>query len=142
MSKSWALCARARHSDVWLARRKPRASRSSLDRLGRADEIDWERVSLDSASVQPRGRKTGPNPTDRAKQGSKRHAVVERRGVPLAVIQTAANVHDSKALEEAIEAVSPIRKPRGHPRKRPKKKLHADKGTTSPGAEGRSERGA
>ena len=41
---------------------------------------------------------------------------------------TAANVHDSKALEEAVDAVPPIRKPgRGRPRKRPKK-LHADKG--------------
>lgn len=53
--------------------------------------------------------------------------MVDRNGVPLAVIHTAANVHDSKALEEAVDAVSPIRKPRGRPRKRPKK-LHADKG--------------
>jgi IS5 family transposase len=43
------------------------------------------------------------------------------------VIHTAANVHDSKVLEEAVEATSPIRKPRrGRPRKRPNK-LHADK---------------
>ena len=53
--------------------------------------------------------------------------MVDRRGVPLAVIHTAANVHDSKALEELVDAVAPIRKPgRGRPRKRPKK-LHADK---------------
>lgn len=43
------------------------------------------------------------------------------------MMHTAANVHDSKALEEAVDAVSPIRKPCGRPRKRPKK-LHADKG--------------
>ena len=44
------------------------------------------------------------------------------------MIHTAANVHDSKALEEAVDAVPPIRKPgRGRPRKRPKK-LHAAKG--------------
>ena len=51
------------------------------------------------------------------------------------MVQTAANVHDSKALEEAVDAVWPIRKPRrGRPRKRPKR-LHADKGyETSTGA--------
>jgi IS5 family transposase len=43
------------------------------------------------------------------------------------VIHSAANVHDSKVLEEAMDAIEPIRKPsRGRPRKRPKK-LHADK---------------
>ena len=43
------------------------------------------------------------------------------------VIHSAANVHDSKALEQAVDAISPIRKPhRGRPRKRPVK-LHADK---------------
>ena len=42
---------------------------------------------------------------------------------------TAANVHDSKVLEEVIDAIEPIKRPRGRPgrpRKRPKK-LHADK---------------
>jgi IS5 family transposase len=47
------------------------------------------------------------------------------------VIHTAANIHDSKALEEAVDAVSPIRKPRDRPRKRPKK-LHAGKGYDFP----------
>lgn len=47
------------------------------------------------------------------------------------MVQTAANVHDSKALEEAVDAVWPIRKPRGRPRKRPEK-LHADKGYDFP----------
>jgi len=78
--------------------------------------------------TRPRGgEKTGKNPTDKGKQGSKRHVVVDRKGVPPAVIHTAANVHDSKALEETADAIEPIRKPRrGRPRKRPKK-LHADK---------------
>jgi len=72
------------------------------------------------------GEKTGPNPTDRGKQGSKRHLVVDKGGVPLAVRHTAANMHDSKMLEEMVDAVEPIRRPRGRPRKRPEK-LHADK---------------
>ncbi len=100
----------------------------ALDRLGKADEIDcWERASLDSASVAaPGGQKTGKNPTDKGKQGSKRHLVVDRKGIPLSVTHSAANVHDSKVLEEAVDAISPIRRPLGRPRKRPNK-LHADK---------------
>jgi IS5 family transposase len=82
--------------------------------------------------ARPRGgEKTGPNPTDKGKSGSKRHLVVDRNGVPLAAIHTAANVHDSKALEELVDAIWPICKPRGRPRKRPKK-LHADKGYDFP----------
>ena len=43
----------------------------------------------------PGGQKTGPNPTDRGKSGSKRHLVVDRNGIPLTVRHSAANVHDS-----------------------------------------------
>ena len=42
---------------------------------------------------------------------------------------SAANVHDSKVLEEAVDAIEPISQPHGRPgrpRKRPEK-LHADK---------------
>jgi hypothetical protein len=56
--------------------------------------------------------------------------VVDRGGVPLVVRHTAANVHDSNMLEAMLDAVSPIRRPRGRPgrpRKHPEK-LHADKG--------------
>jgi IS5 family transposase len=52
--------------------------------------------------------------------------VVDREGVPLSVTHSAANVHDSKVLEEAVDAIEPIRRLRGRPRKRPNK-LHADK---------------
>jgi transposase len=55
--------------------------------------------------------------------------VADRGGVPLAVVLSAANVHDSKVLEQAVDAIEPIKRPRakpGRPRKRPKK-LHADK---------------
>ena len=47
---------------------------------------------------------------------------------------SAANVHDSKVVEEVVDNVSPIKGPRGRPgrpRKRPKK-LHADKGYDFP----------
>ena len=99
-----------------------------LDRLGRAGLIDWSRCSLDAASPPAKagGAATGPNPTDRGKPGSKRHLIVDRRGIPLAVLLTAANVHDNTVLEEARDAVPAVRQPRGRPRRRPAK-LHADK---------------
>ena len=99
-----------------------------LDRLGRAGLIDWNRCSLDAASLPAKagGAATGPNPTDRGKPGSKHHVVVDRQGIPLAVLLTAANVHDSVVLEAVIGRIPPIRQPRGRPRRRPTK-LHADK---------------
>jgi IS5 family transposase len=73
----------------------------------------------------------GRNPTDRGKAGSKRHFLVDRQGIPLAVWLTAANVHDSVVFEDLIEAVEPIKRPHGRPRQRPAK-LHADKGYDFP----------
>lgn len=71
---------------------------------------------------------TGKNPTDRGKQGTKRHLVVDAHGIPLAVLVSAANVHDSKMMLATVDAIEPIRaKTRGRPRRRPHK-LHADKG--------------
>jgi transposase len=78
------------------------------------------------------GTKTGPNPTDKGKPGTKRHIVLDRTGVPLAAMITAANTRDSMIFEESIDAIEPIKRPgRGGPRKRPGKpradKAHDDK---------------
>jgi transposase len=103
-----------------------------LNQLGRAAQIDWSRASLDSASIPAkRGQKTGPNPLDRGKPGSKRHILTDTAGIPLAGLLTAANVHDSKVFEELVDSVMPIKGKRGRPRKRPDK-LHADKGYDYP----------
>lgn len=45
--------------------------------------------------------------------------------------QSGANVHDSMLLEATVDAIVPIRQPRGRPRKRPDK-LDADKGYDFP----------
>ena len=52
--------------------------------------------------------------------------MVDRRGLPLAVTLSGANVPDGKQMLEAVDAVGPVRGGRGRPRKRPQK-LHADK---------------
>lgn len=49
----------------------------------------------------------------------------------MAVLLTGAQVHDSKVFEELVDAVQPVKGPRGRPRKRPEK-LHADKGYDYP----------
>jgi transposase len=74
---------------------------------------------------------TGLNPTDRGKPGSKYHLLTDRRGIPLAVGLLAANTHDSMLLEAMVDAVAPVKGPRGRPRKRPAK-LHGDKGYDYP----------
>ena len=58
--------------------------------------IAWNWQILDSAIIPAPlgGDKTGKNPTDRAKAGSKRHVLVDRRGVPLALTLSAANIPD------------------------------------------------
>ncbi len=72
------------------------------------------------------GEATGPDPTNRGKPGTKRHVVSDRRGTPLAFVVTGANRHDSAAFEDLIDAIPPIKRPRGRPRRRPAK-VHADK---------------
>jgi transposase len=70
----------------------------------------------------------GPNPTDRGKQGTKHHLIVDGKGTPLAAVLSGANRNDCKLLEAAVDAIPPVHngKP-GRPRCRPEK-LHADKG--------------
>ena len=52
--------------------------------------------------------------------------LVDASGVPLALLLSAANVHDSRLLEPLLDAVPPVRQCAGRPRKRPAK-LHGDK---------------
>jgi IS5 family transposase len=103
----------------------PSSSRPS--RRSRPDRLGACLTRFGFHPGQKGGPKTGANPTDKGKKGTKRHLVSDRKGVPLAVALTAANVHDSMVFEELIDALGPIKGPgRGRPSKRPEK-LHADK---------------
>ena len=57
--------------------------------------------------------------------------MTDRQGIPLAVVVTPANVHDSTMLETLVDAVPTIRQCVGRPRRRPDK-LHADKAYDAP----------
>jgi transposase len=50
----------------------------------------------------------------------------DRTGLPLTVLISAANVHDSQLMVPLLDSLAPIRSARGRPRTRPDK-LHADK---------------
>jgi transposase len=89
-----------------------------------ADQIDWSRAVVDSASVRAvgGGGKTRPNPTDRRKPGSKHHLITDitdAQGIHLAAILTGANRHDVTQLLPLVEAIPPIRGQVGRPRRRP-----------------------
>jgi transposase len=53
--------------------------------------------------------------------------IVDANGVPLALLLSPANVHDSRLFEPLVDAVPPVRQCAGRPHRRPRK-LHADKG--------------
>ena len=67
-------------------------------------KISWKWQSIDSMmSPAPLGgSKTGKNPTDRGKSGSKVHLLVDERGAPLAIFVTGANEHDKWSADDLI----------------------------------------
>lgn len=65
------------------------------------------------------GAKTGPNPTDRRKKGSKHHLVTDANGIPLSVILTGANRHDVTQLLPLVDSIPAIAGKVGRPIRRP-----------------------
>jgi transposase len=99
-----------------------------LSELNAADKIDWSRAAVDSGTIRAvgGGEKTGPNPTDRAKPGSKHHVITDGRGTPLQAELSAANSPDVKHILRLIVNIPPVRGKTGHPRARPDK-VYADR---------------
>jgi putative transposase len=58
----------------------------------------------------------GANPTDRAKNGTKRSLLTDGAGGPLAAVVAPANVHDTKLLKATLEAVV-VERPKPTPRR-------------------------
>lgn len=89
--------------------------------------VDWEWQAADGWLGKARcgGDEIGPNPTDRAKNGTKKSLLTDAAGGPLSIIIASANVNDHKLLEETIEAIV-VERPKPTPRK--KQNLCLDKG--------------
>jgi transposase len=55
------------------------------------------------------GKKIGPNPTDRAKSGTKRSLLTDGVGVPIGLCVAAANTVDFKLVAKTIESIPLVR---------------------------------
>jgi len=76
-----------------------------LQQLEDSGILDWRRAAIDASSVRAmrRGEKTGKNPTDRAKYGTKRHVLTDAQGVILSVSVTAANRHETTQAKALVK---------------------------------------
>lgn len=94
-STCWRRFAEWTAAGVWEA-----AHVSLVTALGERDLLSLERAVVDSSSLRALrgGAHTGPNPTDRAKSGCKRHLIADGAGVPLVVQTGPANRRDEQWL--------------------------------------------
>jgi transposase len=115
-----------------------------LQKLECAHRINWQRAIIDASTIRAThgGEKTGKNPTDRAKRGSKRHLLTDANGIVLNLMLTAANRNDVTQLKELVRDRPAVRcsqqtDSKGRPRKarsrrfRKPKKLLGDRGYDS-----------
>jgi transposase len=134
----WRRLRHGQHAGVWL-----KLHQILRARLRGADQIDWSRAAVDSASARALGggEGSGPNPTERGRPGVKHHVVVDAHGIPLAADVTDANVPDVQELLGLVDGSGPVGGKPGRPKQRPDA-LYADRAYDSaPHREGLRERG-
>ncbi|MCL2001609.1 MAG: IS5 family transposase [Planctomycetes bacterium] len=73
--------------------------------------IDWTWLSMDGAMTKAPlgGEKTGPNPTDRAKDGVKRSTPTDANGIPVGLAVAAANENDITLVAATMESIPVLR---------------------------------
>ena len=98
-------------------------------RRAEGDRVEMAVARLELGQGASRGDKTGPNPTDRAKLGTKRHILTDQRGTPLSAVITGANTHDMKATFDTLDGVV-VKRP--SPRPYHRQHLCLDKGYDFP----------
>ena len=59
-----------------------------------------------------RGAKTGNNPTDRSKLGTKRHILTDKKGIPLSAVISSASAHDINLVTDVVDNAIITRKKR------------------------------
>ena len=55
------------------------------------------------SEVTFRGAKTGNNPTDRSKLGTKRHILTDKKGIPLSAVISSASTHDINLVTDVAD---------------------------------------
>jgi len=105
--------------------------RAGLLKYDETKGIDWEWQAIDGAMTKaPLGREnTGPNPTDRAKKGTKRHLLTEGNGMPISLVVTGANRVDFKETKNVLDNIV-VDRPK--PTKKKKQNFCGDKGYDFP----------
>jgi transposase len=105
--------------------------RAGLHKYDELKGLDWEWQAIDGAMTKaPLGcENTGPNPTDRAKKGTKRHLLTEGNGMPISVVVTGANRNDFKETKNVFDNIV-VDRPK--PTTRKKQNLCGDKGYDYP----------
>lgn len=104
------------HFQKWVqARVFQRMHQMNVEGYDELKGIQWDWQSMDGALIVAPTRQAGGasaaeeglgrNPTDRGRQGSKLHTLVERNGIPLAVELVGANVHDSRLVGSTLENI-------------------------------------
>ena len=64
----------------------------------------------------------GNNPTtDRSKLGTKRHILTDKKGIPLSVVISSANIHDIKLVTDVVDNTV-IKRPSSYKKKKNRKR--------------------
>jgi putative transposase len=71
------------------------------------EQVQWKWQAADGWLGKARmgGDKIGPNPTDRAKNGTKKSLLTDGAGGPLSMVIAPANVNDHKLLEQTLNSI-------------------------------------
>lgn len=90
--KSYGIQSHAKNSDA------------GLNKFDELEGLDWERQSADGCQIKAplATESAGPNPTDRGKTGTKISDLAEGHDVPLSIVVSGANRHDSVRLEPLL----------------------------------------
>jgi transposase len=120
-----------RRLDGWSTTALLRQVHVALIRMVRSgpEVTSWD-IVVDSCSVRAKrgGELTGANPTDRGKAGTKYHVVASTEGLPLGVVPSAANVHDTRLFPHLLRLAQAVCAAVG--------KVYADAGYDSAGNRG------
>lgn len=83
-----------------------------LQEYGALKGLDWSWMAMDGVMTKAPlgGERTGKNPTDRGKLGTKRSVLTEAGGVPVGLAVEGANRHDKKLAEATLESI-PVGRP-------------------------------
>jgi transposase len=108
---------------------RDRLHQKLFEHLAQAEKLDRSRAALDSRSLAAKkGALQRPKPDRQGQSGLRRHILVERGGIPLAVDLTAANLNDHLLLGWMRDLVPRVCNGKPGRSRRRQRKLHADRG--------------